>query len=284
MKDWIRPLTVNLKEHYNIAISEDEVVSLIKKDDFKHTTKQKRNTKHSNNFLFKVRNYPNSIEVVKINNHSRLYLVGETLVVYAAAAAASAEVEEPEPEPEAEAEAEADEEIESDMHIPTPYGGFSGQVHGNVESWETVEQPTYNEGIPDPELVHGFTFDAKLVAIGSLINNNLVHLTDTDLDKCVELGIYSQMTGKLQRAQQLLTKIGTPTAADADADAGVKLTDSEDAMILAGTIPTVESQSCALPHQSALSHQNVCKRSISQSDSPADESYTQKRMCLNPNK
>lgn len=160
-------------------------MALINREDYKHTPKPKRVAKQINNILFKVRNYPNSLEVVKIPNHTHLYLVGQSLVVYAAAP------------PPCEYDSEVGEHASSLLQ--------TSHCQSSLEDGSS-KQAAQAEGIPDPEQLHGYSFNAKVVAMGSLINNNLVYLTEEDADKCDELGIHVDMAGKLKRAHESMLK------------------------------------------------------------------------------
>lgn len=133
--------------------------------------KPKRSTKQNPSVLFKVRSYGSALDVVKIQNHDRLYLVGDTLVVYLAASPAS---------PSETREAGRSSYLDAgDNQRGLSYG---------------------QEGIPNPEQVHGYTFSAKVVAMGSLVDGRIGYLTDSDTHRCADLGIYTSMAGKLQRS------------------------------------------------------------------------------------
>lgn len=56
--------------------------------------------------------------------------------------------------------------------------------------------------VTNPEQVHGYSFNSKVVAVGSLVNSHLRYLTDEDAQKCAELGIYMETSGKLERAHE----------------------------------------------------------------------------------
>lgn len=165
MKDWIKPLTRNLNSQQNLSLTEEYMVSLIHMDDVKHTPKSKRLSKPTSNVLFQVRNYPNSIDLVKLPNHERLYLLGKSIVVYASAQ-------------------------------------MCAEDGTALEEFEHCDGGYRPEGIPNPEIELGYTFDTKLIAVGSLVNNEVTYLTDEDMQLCESMGIYTELAGKIKRADK----------------------------------------------------------------------------------
>lgn len=192
MKDWIRPLTLKLNESYDLCLTEEDLVAMIHRDDIKHMPKQKRMSKQNNNTVYKAREYPDCLEVVKLSGHTHLYLLGETLVVYIAAPPC------------------ADYEYADADHCSLMEEGnteYSKEGHRCDSSYKN----DYKGGIPNPEQSHGYTFGAHVMAIGSLLDCVIGSITVEDRAVCKTLGIYVEMAGKIQRAQEKLKDVSSDT-------------------------------------------------------------------------
>lgn len=203
VKDWIKPLTEQMNKDYNLDLTEEYIISKINK---KHMVKPKRLAKQNSNMIFKSRSFPNTMELVKISNHDRLYLMGESLVVYVMAPSSNEALEE-------------EEEEEEEEHIEDEYADECETLqHSKMVSG--VENPPKSEndcngGIPNPEECHGYSFRGSVLAIGSLVNGYVTYLTDSDADKCQELCIVMDMAGKLRRAHQNMSN-SRPYETDSD--------------------------------------------------------------------
>lgn len=81
MKDYIKPLTQNLNSQFNLSLSDEDLISLISKEDVKMAPK-KRVTRKPTNLMFQVRDFPECLELVKVDCSNRMYILGKSTVVY----------------------------------------------------------------------------------------------------------------------------------------------------------------------------------------------------------
>ena len=167
MEDYIKPIVKNLNLIYNLDLTEEYVVSLLERNDMKHVAKSKRVIKPAAKAMFQVREYPDKLDLVKIPNHNRLYLLGKSLAVYVSA-----------------------------------QGCYESEDGHSIEEFEYGDEEFKPEGIPNPENELGYTFSARLIAVGSIINKNIMYLTEEDERLCDELGIYRDLTAKIKRAEE----------------------------------------------------------------------------------
>lgn len=179
--DWIKPLTRNLNKEQHLNLTEEYIISLIPNPEDKQLSKCKRTPKRPNNEYFKVRDYPNCIDLLKIPNSRYLYLLGKSLVVYVVAQAPSA--------------------MDSDEC-----------AHDSTSERMQEDECIHPGGIPNPESELGYMFDAKILAVGSLINNSFSYITDEDSATCEELGLSSMLAGKIIRADKVLSQRREPDA------------------------------------------------------------------------
>lgn len=219
MNDWIKPLTHNLNTLHDLKLSEDQVIAMFNKDDPKQGSRPKRMSKQSSQSMYVARTYTDCLEVVKITGHSNLYRVDDSLVVYLAAQPLANCWQSQDAEEEEEYTSEQLTELEAvqldkeqnpagedldamqvdregepsrsecDSGAFTAYGEHQGCVH-----------------FPDPEELHGYTFLARALAIGSIVNNNIVYLTEEDTAKCAQLGLSISMASKIHRMNESVSR------------------------------------------------------------------------------
>lgn len=185
-KEYVSPLTFWLNEDFDINVSEEYIISKINKG-HKHVMKSKRSVKHTNNMLFKTRSYPNTLELVKIADHNSLYLLDSSLVVYLHTPASKQDYGQEERRAGCEFE-----EMAAEHNFATG-DGFEEKGLDNASNQDGCDPSR-------AEYDRGYSFESKVLTVGSFVDNCIACITPKDVDKCKELGINMDMSSKLVRA------------------------------------------------------------------------------------
>lgn len=180
--DLIKPLTAKLNEDLTLKLTEDYIMTLMAKDDVKHAPKSKRVTKNASNTVYQVRNFPGTLEVVKIPNNYRLYLYGKSLVIYLLAHPIEPEYDEP-------ADA-VDMSIKTSVHE-------AGAAATDVIT--VSESDITSKGLLNPETELGFRFKCTAIAVGSIVNKLIVPILPSDKQLCLDMNICTKVADKIQR-------------------------------------------------------------------------------------